>query len=35
MVEIKPLLEDTVSSIIMGIIKPVFETFSMDDIFPI
>ncbi|XP_015370791.1 PREDICTED: protein takeout-like [Diuraphis noxia] len=34
-VEIKPLLEDTVSSIIIGIIKPVFETFSMDDIFPV
>lgn len=35
MKEIRPLLEDTVGTIVMGIIKPVFETFSMDDLFPV
>ncbi|KAL5245198.1 hypothetical protein ACI65C_012608 [Semiaphis heraclei] len=35
MVEIRPLLEDTVSSIILGFIKPVFETLSVDDVFPV
>ncbi|XP_060862963.1 protein takeout-like isoform X2 [Metopolophium dirhodum] len=35
MKEIRPLLEDTVFTIVMGILKPVFETFSMDDLFPV
>ncbi|XP_016660196.1 protein takeout-like isoform X1 [Acyrthosiphon pisum] len=35
MKEIRPLLEDTVVTIVMGILKPVFETFSMDDLFPV
>jgi hypothetical protein len=33
--DIKPLLEDTLSGIVMGIFKPVLETYSADDLFPI
>lgn len=33
--EIRPLLEDTISVIVMGIFKPVLETYSADDLFPI
>uniref|UniRef100_A0A2S2NGV6 Protein takeout n=1 Tax=Schizaphis graminum TaxID=13262 RepID=A0A2S2NGV6_SCHGA len=35
MQETRPLIEDTVASIVLGIFKPVFETFSMDDLFPV
>ncbi|CAI6350439.1 unnamed protein product [Macrosiphum euphorbiae] len=35
MKEIRPLLEDTVVTLVMGILKPVFETFSIDDLFPV
>ncbi|VVC38449.1 Haemolymph juvenile hormone binding [Cinara cedri] len=35
MQEIKPLLEDTVATIVMGIFKPLLINFSMDDLFPI
>ncbi|XP_025206644.1 protein takeout-like [Melanaphis sacchari] len=33
--ETRPLIEDTVDAIILGIFKPVIETFSMDDLFPV
>ncbi|XP_060843533.1 protein takeout-like [Rhopalosiphum padi] len=35
MQETRPLIEDTVAAIVLGIFKPVFETFSMDDLFPV
>lgn len=35
MQEIRPLIEDTVAAIVLGIFKPVLETFSMDDLFPV
>lgn len=35
MQEIRPLIEDTVATIVLGIFKPVLETFSMDDLFPV
>lgn len=35
MQETRPLIEDTVATIVLGILKPVFETFSVDELFPV
>lgn len=35
MQETKPLIEETVSTIVVGIFKPMFQAYSLEDLFPV
>lgn len=35
MQEIRPLIEEIVGAIVMGIFNPVFNTYGLDDLFPV